>query len=51
MNSTRKIAFLGALAILALPVVAQTASTTPPPVTGQSIQDRKENQQDRIARA
>ncbi len=49
MNSTRKIAFLGALAILALPVVAQTTSTTPPPVTGQTIQDRKENQQDRIA--
>ncbi len=47
MNSTRKIAFLGALAILALPVVAQTASTVTP-VTGQSIQNRKENQQDRI---
>ncbi len=48
MNSTRKIAFLGALAILALPVVAQNTSTAPP-VTGQTIQDRKENQQDRIA--
>ena len=47
MNSTRKIAFLGALAILALPVVAQTTSTVTP-VTGQSIQNRKENQQDRI---
>lgn len=35
------------LALLTLPVVAQT--TTPTPVTGQSIQDRKENQQDRIA--
>src|SRR3984893_16608517 len=36
-----------ALALLALPVLAQT--TTPAPVTGESIQDRKENQQDRIA--
>jgi hypothetical protein len=35
------------LALLALPVLAQT--TTPAPVTGESIQDRKENQQDRIA--
>ena len=48
MKSTIKIAFLSsALAILALPVVAQT--TNPAPVTGESIQDRKENQQDRIA--
>src|SRR5271167_317391 len=48
MNRTVKIAFLStALAILALPVVAQT--TNPAPVTGESIQDRKENQQDRIA--
>ncbi|HYM75095.1 MAG TPA: hypothetical protein VE377_03885 [Candidatus Dormibacteraeota bacterium] len=48
MNSTIKITFLSAaLAILALPVVAQ--STTPStPVNGESIQDRKENQQDRI---
>ena len=37
-----------ALAILVLPAVAQ--STTPSaPVTGESVQDRKENQQDRIA--
>jgi hypothetical protein len=43
-----KITFLSAaLAILALPVVAQT--TNPAPVTGGTIQDRKENQQDRIA--
>ena len=48
MKSTIKIAFLStALTILALPVVAQT--TNPAPVTGESIQDRKENQQDRIA--
>src|ERR1039458_405022 len=48
MKSTIKITFLStALAILALPVVAQT--TNPSPVTGESIQDRKENQQDRIA--
>ena len=48
MQSTLKLTFLSAaLAILALPVVAQ--STSPTPVTGESIQDRKENQQDRIA--
>ncbi len=48
MTSTIKITFLStALAILALPVVAQ--STNPAPVTGESIQDRKEAQQDRIA--
>ena len=49
MNSTLKISFLStALAILALPAVAQ--STTPStPVTGGTMQDRKENQQDRIA--
>ena len=49
MNSTIKISFLStALAILALPVVAQsTAPSTP--ATGRSIQDRKENQQDRVA--
>ena len=48
MKSTIKIAFLStALAMLALSVVAQ--STSPAPVTGESIQDRKENQQDRIA--
>ncbi len=42
-----------ALAVFALPVVSQTTQTTqttqPAPVTGQSIQQRKENQQDRIA--
>jgi len=48
MKSTIKLTFLStALAMLALPVVAQ--STNPAPVTGESIQDRKENQQDRIA--
>ena len=49
MNSTLKMSFLStALAILALPVVAQdTTSSTP--VTAQTIQGRKENQQDRIA--
>src|SRR5580693_8207505 len=49
MNSTLKISFLStALAFLALPVVAQSAAPSTP-VTGESIQDRKENQQDRIA--
>jgi hypothetical protein len=38
-----------ALAAFALPVVAQSAQPAPAPVTGQSIQERKENQQDRIA--
>jgi hypothetical protein len=45
-----------ALAVFALPVVAQTAgasaegsSATSTPVTGQTINQRKENQQDRIA--
>ena len=48
MNRTINISFLSAaLGILALPVVAQTVTSTP--VTGQTIQDRKENQQDRIA--
>jgi len=49
MNSTLKISFLStALAVLALPAVAQT--TTPAtPVNGKTIQERKENQQDRIA--
>ena len=48
MKSTIKIAlFSSALAVLALPAVAQ--STDPAaPVTGQTIQQRKENQQDRI---
>ncbi len=50
MKSTSKISLLStALAVLipALPVMAQT--NDPAPVTGQSIQQRKENQQDRIA--
>ena len=48
MKSIAKMTFLSAaLAILALPVVAQT--TTPSTPNGESIQDRKENQQDRIA--
>jgi hypothetical protein len=41
----KSIFFAAALAILALPVVAQSTQ----PVTAQTIQDRKENQQDRIA--
>jgi len=49
MKSMIKMSFMSAaLAILAMPVVAQT-TTQAAPVTGQSIQDRKENQQDRIA--
>ena len=45
--NTMKTAFMtAALAILALPVVAQNNNA---PITGESIQDRKENQQDRIA--
>lgn len=49
MNSTLKISFLStALATLALPLMAQNTNTSTP-VTGQTIQDRKENQQDRIA--
>ena len=50
MNSTIKISFFStALAILALPAVAQNQTTTPStPVTAQTIQQRKENQQDRI---
>src|SRR5271166_2957122 len=53
MKTTIKIAFLSsALAVLALPVLAQstTPSTTPAqPLSSQSINQRKENQQDRIA--
>jgi hypothetical protein len=48
MKSTLKISFFStALAILALPVVAQNSAPSTP-VTGQTIQERKENQQDRI---
>ena len=47
MNRTLRISFLAsAFAMLALQVVAQNTSSAP--VTGQTIQDRKENQQDRI---
>jgi hypothetical protein len=47
MHRTLRISFLAsAFAMLALPVVAQNTSSAP--VTGQTIQDRKENQQDRI---
>lgn len=46
MNCTMKTTFLGtALVILALPVVAQNNNSSAP-VTGQSIQEGKENQQD-----
>jgi hypothetical protein len=48
-NGIRLTLMSAALAVFALPVVAQTTQTTPAaPVTGESIQDRKENQQDRI---
>jgi hypothetical protein len=47
MNRTLRISFLAsAFAMLALQVVAQNTSSAP--VTGQTIQDRKENQQYRI---
>jgi len=47
MNRTLRISLFGsALAMVALPVVAQNTNSAP--VTGQTIQDRKENQQDRI---
>jgi hypothetical protein len=47
MNRIFRISCLSStLAVLALPVLAQTNSAAP--VTGQSIQQRKENQQDRI---
>ena len=49
MNNTIKMTLLSAaLAAFALPVVAQDHSTRRT-VTGETIQDRKENQQDRIA--
>jgi len=47
-NRGKRVFLSAALAILALPVVAQSTSQSAP-VTGESIQDRKENQQDRIA--
>lgn len=47
MNRTLRISFLAsAFAMLALQVVAQNTNSAP--VTGQTIQDRKENQQDLI---
>jgi hypothetical protein len=57
MSNHRKITLVtAALAVFASPVVAQSSSTTAQsstaastPVTGESIRDRKENQQDRIA--
>ena len=51
MTSPLKITFFSAaLAVLALPVVAQnTSASASGQVTGQTIQQRKENQQDRIA--
>jgi hypothetical protein len=49
-NAFRFSLMSAALAAFALPVVAQSTQNTPStPVTGQTIQDRKENQQDRIA--
>ena len=49
MNRTLKMSCLSsALAVLALPVMAQNPNASAP-VTGQTIQQRKENQQDRIA--
>ena len=57
MSNHLKITLVSAaLAVFAWPVVAQSTSTTAQsstaastPVTGESIQDRQENQQDRIA--
>lgn len=51
MNSSFKITLLGtAVAIFALPGFAQsTNTTTTAPVTAKTIQQRQENQQDRIA--
>jgi len=57
MSNHLKITLVSAaLAVFAFPVVAQSTSTAAQsstaastPVSGESIQDRKENQQDRIA--
>jgi hypothetical protein len=57
MNNGIKVSLLStALAVFALPMFAQnttasaqSSATASTPVTGESIQDRKENQQDRIA--
>jgi hypothetical protein len=48
ISVSKALVFGAALAAFALPVVAQNSSSSAP-VTGESIQDRKENQQDRIA--
>jgi len=48
MSVSKAVLCSTALAAFALPVVAQSSSSSAP-VTGESIQDRKENQQDRIA--
>jgi hypothetical protein len=49
MKNQMKISvFTAALAVCALPVFGQSADPAAAPVTGQSIQQRKENQQDRI---
>ena len=50
MKNAIKITLMSAaLAAFALPVLAQDGSPAAAPVTGATIQDRKENQQDRIA--
>ena len=50
MNSTIKISLLGAaLAVFALPVVAQSTTPTPDPKPKSEVGQRMENQQDRIA--
>ena len=50
MNNPMKMTVLtAALAVFGLPVFAQSSTPASTPVTGESIQDRKENQQDRIA--
>jgi hypothetical protein len=50
MKNEIKLSILSAaLVACTLPVLAQDNATTPAPVTGQTINNRKENQQDRIA--
>jgi hypothetical protein len=50
MKNEIKLSILNAaLVACTLPVLAQDTATTPAPVTGQTINNRKENQQDRIA--
>ncbi len=51
MNRSLKITFLStALAAFALPLAAQSTTQDPTQTTGQTIQERKENQQGRIAK-